>query len=256
MFDDLNGKVVVVTGGAQGIGKGIAGTLLSFGMKVLAADLDAEACSACEAEFDSGSLIRFVPTDVSDEKSVVSLAETACGVFGRVHAVVNNAGVSGPFGTPLEKLALEQWNRVLGTNLTSCFLMAKHFSPALKESHGAIGNIASTRALMSEANTEAYSASKGGIVALTHALAVSFGPAVRVNCVSPGWIETSGWKKPSLRTEPSHSEADKAQHPCGRVGTPEDVAALVAFLISESSGFVTGQNFVCDGGMTKKMIYV
>ncbi len=256
MLEDLKGKVAVVTGGAQGIGKGICTTFLSLGMKVVAADLDAEACAACEAEFAGREGIRFVQADVSDEKSVVALAVEAERLFGRVYAVVNNAGVGGPFGTPLEELSLEQWSRVIGTNLTSCFLTAKHFSKALRASRGAMVNIASTRALMSEPNTEPYSASKGGIVALTHAMAISFGMAVRVNCVSPGWIETCDWKKPAVKFQPKHSEADKAQHPCGRVGTPEDVAALAAFLISESSGFVTGQNFVCDGGMTKKMIYV
>jgi len=256
MLEDLKGKVAVVTGGAQGIGKGVASTLLALGMKALVADVDQEACAACEEEFRLPGRIRFVKADVSDEASVVSLAETALELFGKVDAVVNNAGISGCFGIPLEKLTLEQWSRVIGCNLTSCFLMAKHFTPVLKSSPGgAIVNIASTRALMSEPHTEAYSASKGGIVALTHAMAVSLGPSIRVNCVSPGWIETCQFKKPSLRSEPEHSELDKSQHPCGRVGAPEDVASLVAFLISESSGFISGQNFVCDGGMTKKMIY-
>ena len=108
-------------------------------------------------------------------------------------------------------------------------------------------NIASTRAGQSEANTEAYSASKGGIVALTHAMAISLGPDIRVNCISPGWIETD--------PEAVHSETDEAQHPCGRVGTPDDIAAMVAYLLSDRAGFISGQDFVIDGGMTKKMIY-
>ena len=106
-------------------------------------------------------------------------------------------------------------------------------------------NIASTRALQSEPDTEAYAASKGGLVALTHALALSLGPEVRVNCISPGWIA----HQPVRRK-------DHAQHPAGRVGQPQDVAELVAYLLSDAAGFVTGQNFVIDGGMTKKMIYV
>jgi NAD(P)-dependent dehydrogenase (short-subunit alcohol dehydrogenase family) len=134
--------------------------------------------------------------------------------------------------------------------------MAKHAAPHLRRAHGAIVNIASTRALQSEPDTEAYSASKGGIVALTHALAASLGPAVRVNCVSPGWIDVSARQKARKRRPARLSRADHAQHLAGRVGTPEDVAALVAFLLGEEAGFITGQNFVCDGGMTRKMIYV
>jgi NAD(P)-dependent dehydrogenase (short-subunit alcohol dehydrogenase family) len=111
---------------------------------------------------------------------------------------------------------------------------------------GAIVNIASTRALQSEPDTEAYAAAKGGMVALTHALAISLGPQVRVNCVSPGWIDTG---KSKLR------RADHRQHPAGRVGRAEDIAETVAFLLSEKSGFTTGANFVVDGGMTRKMIY-
>jgi hypothetical protein len=116
--------------------------------------------------------------------------------------------------------------------------------------------MASTRAIQSEPNTEAYSASKGGIAAFTHALAVSLGPEIRVNCISPGWIETGTWQKQSRRAEPELTPDDHAQHPAGRVGDPRDVAALAAYLASSQAGFVTGQNFIADGGMTRKMIYV
>jgi NAD(P)-dependent dehydrogenase (short-subunit alcohol dehydrogenase family) len=156
---------------------------------------------------------------------------------------------------PVTKLTLAAWNRTLAVNLTGAFLMAKHAAPHLRRARGAIVNIASTRALQSEPDTEAYSATKGGIVALTHALAVSLGPDVRVNCVSPGWIDVSGRQKTRKRRQARLSRADHLQHPAGRVGTPEDVAALVAYLLADEAGFVTGQNFVCDGGMTRKMIY-
>ena len=135
------------------------------------------------------------------------------------------------------------------------FLFAKQALAHLQAAQGSIVNIASTRALMSEANTEAYSASKGAIVALTHALAVSLGPKVRVNCISPGWIETSEWRRSSVRHAPELREIDHSQHPAGRVGIPEDIASMVSFLISSENGFITGQNFVIDGGMTRKMIY-
>jgi NAD(P)-dependent dehydrogenase (short-subunit alcohol dehydrogenase family) len=108
---------------------------------------------------------------------------------------------------------------------------------------------------MSEPNTESYAASKGGIVALTHALAASLGPDIRVNCISPGWIDVSNWKKSSKRKPAKLSSEDHAQHLVGRVGRPEDIASLAAYLIGPESGFITGANFVADGGMTRKMIY-
>jgi NAD(P)-dependent dehydrogenase (short-subunit alcohol dehydrogenase family) len=174
--------------------------------------------------------------------------------FGGIHALVNNAAISA--GKPVTTLTIDEWDRVIGVNLTGPFLCAKHCAPHLRKARGSIVNIASTRALMSEANTEAYSASKGGIVALTHALAVSLGPDVRVNCISPGWIETRDWQKRSKRETPVHSPQDSGQHPAGRVGVPDDIANMVLFLLSPENGFITGQNFVVDGGMTKKMMYV
>jgi NAD(P)-dependent dehydrogenase (short-subunit alcohol dehydrogenase family) len=137
---------------------------------------------------------------------------------------------------------------VLDVNLTAAFLFARAAEKALRRGNGAMVLIASTRALMSEPNTEAYSASKGGLFALTHALAMSLAPDVRVNCVSPGWIRTKDYG--ALRKK------DHMQHPAGRVGRPEDIAETVAFLLdSGRSGFITAANFVVDGGMTRKMIY-
>ena len=135
------------------------------------------------------------------------------------------SGIARPPRVPVEALPLADWNRMIGVNLTGCFLMAKHSVPHLRRTRGAIVNVASTRALQSEANTEPYSASKGGVVALSHALAVSLGPEIRVNCVSPGWIDTGAWQKGARRATTALRPEDHAQHPAGRVGTPEDVAA-------------------------------
>jgi len=246
-------KTAIVTGGAQGIGKAIARRLLGRDMNVVIADVDEEAGRETAEEYADLGDIAFVRCDVSDEAQVRRLIEESVRRNGSLGALVNNAGF--PRFRSLEEATLEDWNAVIGTNLTGPFLCSKYAAPHLKSARGAIVNIASTRGLMSEPGGEAYASSKGGLIALTHALAVSLGPAVRVNCVSPGWIEVADWKKRSARTAPRHSEADRAQHPAGRVGVPDDVAALVDYLLSDDAGFIAGANFVVDGGMTRKMIY-
>jgi NAD(P)-dependent dehydrogenase (short-subunit alcohol dehydrogenase family) len=247
-------KVAFITGGAQGIGRAIAERFLQDDLCVVLADSDAAAGEETARRLADIGPVRFIHTDVADEPQVRHAVEETVREFGHLDILVNNAGIG--HTAPLTELSLADWNRVLGVNLTGAFLCARHAAPHLRASGGAIVNIASTRALQSEPDTEAYSASKGGLVALTHALAMSLAPAVRVNCVSPGWIDVSGWKKSAAPTPAVLTAADHRQHPAGRVGTPEDVAALVAFLAAPESGFVTGANFVVDGGMTRKMIYV
>ena len=249
----LQKKVAVITGGAQGIGKAVAKSFLEKGCTVVIADIDPEAGEETAAEYAKLGNIDFILSDVSCEEEVRKLIELTATRFARIDILINNAGISA--NQPLKDLSLEEWNRVIGVNLTGPFLCAKHAAPYLKERNGAIVNIASTRAFMSEPNTEAYSASKGGIVALTHSMALSLGPDVRVNCISPGWIDARGWKKQSRRDRSRLSEADHEQHPAGRVGKPEDIASLAAFLVSEEATFITGTNFIVDGGMTRKMIY-
>ncbi|SIT03824.1 glucose 1-dehydrogenase [Alicyclobacillus vulcanalis] len=253
----MDTRVAIVTGGGQGIGRAIAQAFWEDGWQVVIAEVDEEAGREAESEMraqDGRHQARFIQTDVAEEPSVQSLVREVEQAFSRIDLVVNNAGLGFP-GVPVEELPAAVWDRILAVNLRGPFLMAKYAAPLLRQSRGSILNIASTRAFMSEPNTEPYSASKGGIVALTHALAVSLGPEVRVNAISPGWIEVSEWKKAALRTEPELRPIDHAQHPAGRVGRPQDIAEMCRFLASDRASFITGQNFVVDGGMTIKMIY-
>jgi len=239
------GRVAIVTGAAHGIGHAIARRLLADGWRLVAVDLPGSAVDAAFAGEPQTAAV--IEGDVADETTAARAVSAAVERFGRLDGAVSNAGIAR--NRPLAELTLEDWRRVIDVNLTAAFLLARAAERPLRAANGAMVLIASSRALMSEANTEAYSASKGGLVALAHALAISLGPAVRVNCVSPGWIMTGGYS--TLRRE------DHAQHPAGRVGKPEDIAEIVAFLLdAERSGFLTGANMVVDGGMTRKMIYV
>ncbi|HEY1933112.1 MAG TPA: SDR family oxidoreductase [Acetobacteraceae bacterium] len=229
-------RTALVTGGAHGIGGAIAARLALDGYRVVIADRDAVGVLPANA--------REVICDVSDEASVGALIDGVQAQEGRLDALVCNAGIM--IRKPIGELSLAEWSRVIATNLTSTFLLVRAAEVLLRAAKGAVVTIASSRARMSEADTEAYAASKGGLVALTHALAISLGPDVRVNCVSPGWIFTKG--------DPPRPE-DHAFHPVGRVGVADDVAALTAFLLGPDSGFITGAEFVVDGGVTRKMIY-
>jgi len=248
------GRVAIVTGGGQGIGRAIVKRLLEDGLRVVIAEIDEEAGRETLDEYhDFGECI-FIHADISDDSAVKAVVRETIASFRRVDALINNAGIF--INKPLAKVSLAQWNRVLSVNLTGTFLCAKYSAPHLAKTRGSIINIASSRALMSEPDTEPYSASKGGLLALTHSMALSLGPDVRVNCISPGWIDVSGWKKRRTRQTAKLSEMDHKQHPAGRVGRPEDIASLAAYLISSEAGFITGANFIVDGGMTRKMIYV
>ena len=252
-MSEFNEKTLIVTGGGRGIGLCIAQTFLRAGARVVIAEVEEPLGREALKFLDSPNAV-FVRTDVASEQDVKTMTAEAIGRFGRVDYLVNNAAI-GDFAPPLEKRSYDSFRRQIEVNLGGTFLCAKYCAPSLRQNGGAIVNIASTRALMSEANSEPYSASKGGIVALTHSLAVSLAPQVRVNCVSPGWIVTDAYVPGKAEPTPL-SEADHAQHPVGRVGRPEDIAEMVLYLCSPRAGFNTGQNFVVDGGMTKKMIYV
>jgi len=237
--------VAVVTGGANGIGRAIAHHLLDSGWRVGIVDLPS---SGLRRAFPRGTRnVALIEGDAGVEQTASRAVAEVLQRFGRLDALVSNAGIM--IRKPLRRLTLVEWHHVLDTNLTATFLFARAAEKPLRKARGAMVTIASTRALMSEPNTESYAATKGGIVSLTHALAISLGPDVRVNCVSPGWIEVKDYG--ALRRK------DHAQHPVGRVGKPQDVAEIVGWLLdAKRSGFVTGANFVVDGGMTRKMIYL
>lgn len=237
--------IALVTGAAHGIGRAIVLHLIATGWNVGAVDLANSGVARAFKRYARHVLP--IAGDVTQEATAKRAVAAVVERWGRLDGLVSNAGIM--IRKPIRRLTFSEWNRVIGTNLSAAFLLARAAEKALRNANGAIVTIASTRWQMSEPDTEAYAASKGGLVALTHALAMSLGPQVRVNCVSPGWIATKDYA--ALRRK------DHAQHPAGRVGKPQDIAEIVAWLLdAERSGFVTGANFVVDGGMTRKMIYV
>ncbi len=244
-----SGKVVIVTGAGRGIGRCVAEQFASDGAMVILAERDT--ASGTEAEqriIAGGGDALFICTDVSNPVTVTDMVRQAVEKYGRIDILVNNAGF-GIWKSPLE-LSLEEWDEVINTNLRGTFLCTREVARIMKEQGGgAVINIASTRAFMSEPGSEAYAASKGGVVALTHALAASLAQYhIRVNCISPGWIETGDYD--ALR------EADHNQHFSGRVGRPVDIASACLFLGSDGNEFINGENIIIDGGMTRRMIYV
>ncbi|MBA4784569.1 MAG: SDR family oxidoreductase [Rhizobiales bacterium] len=222
-------KRAIITGGAGLIGTGLCSALAEQGYEVASFDVE-----------QGPEGVRQIHCDVGDETSVTGAFEELG--WDSLDLLVNNAGIAGPENGPISELSLTDWRRVTDSHLTSAFLMTRSAVPLMGEG-ASIVNMASTRAFMSEPETEAYAASKGGLVALTHALAVSLGPKIRVNAIAPGWISGEEDLRP----------VDHEQHPAGRVGRPRDVAEAVLYLAS--AGFMTGQVLTLDGGMSRKMIY-
>ena len=224
---EFQNKVAVVTGGASGIGKCIAEQFAARGAKVCIIDLKDNPC--------------FVG-DIADEATLHAFAEKVIAEHGHVDYLINNAL---PPMHGLDTCTWEQFNYALRVGVSAPFYLTKLFTPHFAPG-AAIVNISSSRDRMSMPQTESYTAAKGGIAALTHALAVSLAGKVRVNSVSPGWIETSDavWDGP-----------DALQQPAGRVGNPLDIANMVLYLCSDKAGFITGENICIDGGQTRLMIY-
>lgn len=234
---DYAGKVVVITGGANGIGKALVDYFVEAGSKVAFVDIDPGAIG----RYCPGNVL-YTVGDIAEEQVLVDFSEKIKLRFGKTDYLINNACKSK--GGIRSGCSFDDFNYVFKVGVSAPYLL----SSLLDFNEGAsILNIASTRAAMSQPDTEAYSAAKGGILSLTHALAISLAGKVRVNAISPGWIETDA--------HAVHSQADKAQHAVGRVGAVEDIVKAAAFLGSPSAGFITGETLTIDGGMSRLMIY-
>ena len=227
MNNNFIDKVVAVTGGAQGIGKCVAEEFAKAGANV------------CVIDIQEGD--HFVG-DISDKSVLEAFAADVIKRYGKIDILINNAL---PIMKGIDECSYEEFQYALSVGVTAPFYLAKLFSKHFAEG-GCIVNISSSRDRMSQPQTESYTAAKGGIAALTHALAVSMAGRVRVNSISPGWIDTS---------YQVYEGPDAVQQPCGRVGNPLDIANMVLFLCSEKAGFITGENICIDGGMTRLMIY-
>lgn len=241
---DFRDKVALVTGGAGGIGCSIAEAFASCDARVAVFDKDAKkGMSTVSTLPGSGHL--FIHGDAGRKKDVENCAAQVLEQYGHIDFLVNNACMN--LGGLNGKCPYEDFLEVLKVGVVAPYLFSLLFLDAFKRG-GAIVNISSTRASMSQKNTESYTAAKGGITALTHGMAMSLaGYGLRVNSISPGWIDTGSFSK--------LSDADHRQQPVGHVGKPEDISALVLFLCSQDASFITGENIVADGGMTRRMIY-
>jgi len=231
-MSDFKDKIVVITGGAKGIGKCTARMFMEQGAKVCVIDLLPQPYTTDI----------YYQGDIAQEAVLRQFSAEVLKKYGHVDYLVNNAL---PLFSGIDDCSYDEFNYALRVGVSAPFMLTKlfknHFSPG-----ASIVNISSSRDRMSQPQSESYTAAKGGIAALTHALAISLAGKVRVNSISPGWIETGD----TVYTGP-----DAVQHPAGRVGKPEDIANMVLFLCSEKAGFITGENICIDGGMTKLMIY-
>lgn len=237
---DYTKKVVLITGAAGGIGRSLCLAYAQKGAVVIATDI-------IKINFIDKN-IDFYEMDLSEKKSIEGVFNEVKEKYKKIDILINNGAIS-YFNRSIFDIEVEEFDRVISVNLRGSFICCKEFLKANNgNEYGRIINIASTRWSQGEEGWEAYSASKGGLISVSNTMAVSLGKTkITVNCISPGWIECSDYD--SLRA------IDHEQHPTGRVGKPEDIARACIFLSHEDNDFVNGENFVIDGGMTKKMIY-
>ena len=231
----LSGKVAVITGSASGIGRASAELFAQLGAKLILVDLRPSEYAASDISLCG---------DVSDERTAIEVASVAMRQFDNVDILVNNAGID--LAAPLAETTAEQWDKILSVNLRSVFLMCKHLVPLMRTAGASIVNVSSAAGISPIRNRPAYIASKGGMIALTKALALDLAPAIRVNCICPGAVET-----PLLQSS-LHSDADRetvrARYPLSRIAKPEEIASVAAFLASEGASNVTGATIPVDGG--------
>ncbi|MGO8733513.1 MAG: SDR family NAD(P)-dependent oxidoreductase [Terriglobia bacterium] len=248
----LDGKVALITGAGKGIGKGCAEVLSRHGARIAVVDIDTAAGpqTAKGIEANGGHAV-FLPADVSKAADVQNMVAQLIGLFGRLDILINNAGYH--ISKSVEDTSEEEWDYILNTNLRSVFLCSKYAIPYLRKTRGAIVNMASMVGLVGQRNAGAYSATKGGIIAMTKGMALDFAKdGIRVNCICPGWVETplvEDWF--SQQADPQAAKTYIfARHPLGRIATPEEVGDAAVFLCSEASSFVTGVTLPLDGGVT------
>ncbi|RXT06355.1 SDR family NAD(P)-dependent oxidoreductase [Ammoniphilus sp. CFH 90114] len=240
--------VVMVTGAGRGIGKAIAIAYAEQGAKVIIADKSLEEANQTANQIQqTGGECLVVALDIRNIDKLEEGVQQITDKYEKITILINNAGVS--FWKSPYELTMEEWDDVMNTNLRGTFFLSREVAKVMKQNGGgSIVNISSTRAIMSEPHSEAYAASKGGILALTHALAVSLGrDRIQVNAISPGWIETGDYE--------ALQERDHQQHPANRVGKPSDIARACLYLTNPLNDFISGTNLIIDGGMTRKMIY-
>lgn len=244
-------KVAIVTGGANGIGRCIVESFAAKGCYTAFLDTDSEAGKRLLARLPGTSEHHlFFSGDAGKKEHLENFAQQVIRKFGEIDFLINNVCFSRK--GILSGCSYEDFCEVLNAGVAAPYFLAKLFRSRFRKG-AAIVNIGSTRAFLSQKDTESYTAAKGGITALTHALAMSLSGVARVNCISPGWIDTGAYHDDDY--EPAYSPADMAQHPSGLVGVPHDIARAVLFLCAPDSDFINGENLTIDGGMTKRMIY-
>jgi NAD(P)-dependent dehydrogenase (short-subunit alcohol dehydrogenase family) len=245
----VKAKTCLVTGGANGIGRCIAETFIEAGYFVAVVDVDEVSGKRLEQRYNEDAFM-FYRGDITEKALIHSFVDTVISKRASVDVLVNNACL-GKGG--LNTCSYEDFNYVLSLGVTAPFYLSKLLMPYFNKGASII-NIASTRAFMSQADTESYTAAKGGILALTHGMSVSLSGKVRVNSISPGWVDT-GLYQDEENYQTNYEDGDIKQHPAGKVGDPKDIAKMALFLASDNASFITGENITIDGGMTKQMIY-